>query len=90
MQEKFWAGTLLDKNTAEDSGLSMRQKEGARGALHGVPKPPAEGAVVHPGPSEVTSGIPPVEAVEFAFCFCSLPLAILMQNAILRRGLTAY
>lgn len=72
MQEKFWAGTLLDWNTAdrpEHSGLSMRQTEGARGALHGILKPPAEGAVVHPGPSEVTSRIPPVEAGNAPFVF---------------------
>ena len=61
-----------------------------RGALHGILKPPAEGAVVHPGPSEVTSRIPPVEAGESAFCFCSLPLAILMQDAILWHGFSVY
>lgn len=94
MQEKFWIGTLLDKDTdeakTEHSGPSMRQTGRREGHSSWHPESPAEGAVVHPGPSEVTSRIPPVEVIEFAFCFCSLPLGILMQIAILWHGLTVY
>ena len=66
MQEKFWAGTLLDKDTdeakTEHSGLSMHQTGRHEGRSSWNPEASCRGAVVQPSPSEVTSRIPPVEA----------------------------